>query len=163
MKTQTIASTTALKVLNARGVSYSLHEFEHDPAVRRYGTEAADRLGVEYGRVFKTLMILVDGKPTIALVPVSGRLDLKAAASAAGGRKAQLAGVAETERRTGYHTGGVSPFGQRRKHPVIADRTMSDYATVFVSAGKRGLQVELDPEDVVSLTQAKVERIAAID
>ena len=162
MKTQT-ASTTALKVLNVKGVSYSLHEFEHDPAARRYGTEAADKLGVEYGRVFKTLMILVDGKPVIALVPVSGQLDLKAAASIAGGRKAQLAGVAETERRTGFTTGGVSPFGQRRQHPVIADRTISDYATVFVSAGKRGLQVEMQPEDVVSLTQATIGRIATLD
>lgn len=157
------AATPALRVLNLAGVEYGVQEFEHDPRIRRYGTEAAEKLGVETNRVFKTLMILVDGEPVTALVPVCGQLDLKALASAVGGKKAQLAGIAETERRTGYQTGGVSPFGQRRSSPVVIDRTVDDHATVFVSAGRRGLEIEMRPEDLAMLTDARIAKIAAID
>ncbi len=152
-----------MRVLNLAGVEYSVHEFEHDPNVRRYGTEASEKLGVDSGRVFKTLMILVDGDPITALVPVSGQLDLKALASAIGGKKAQLAGVAETERRTGYPTGGVSPFGQRRTSPVVVDRTAEDFETVYVSGGRRGLEIEMRPADLVLLTDARIAKIAALD
>ncbi|NNV09224.1 aminoacyl-tRNA deacylase, partial [Geobacillus sp. MMMUD3] len=114
-------------------------------------------------QVFKTLMIQVDGSPVTALVPVSGQLDLKALASARGAKKAQLAGVAETERRTGYPVGGVSPFGQLHAVPVVIDRTALEHASVFVSAGRRGLEIEIRPEDLVMLTNAQVAKIAALD
>ena len=157
------AATPAVRVLNLAGIDYSLRSFDHDPATRRYGSEAADKLGVSSDRVFKTLMIQVDSQPVTALVPVSGQLDLKALASARGAKKAQLAGVAETERRTGYPVGGVSPFGQRHAVPVVIDRTALDHSNVFVSAGRRGLEIEIRPEDLVIITNAQVAKIAALD
>lgn len=157
------AATPAVRVLNLAGVEYSLHSFDHDPSTRRYGSEAADKLGVSSDQVFKTLMIQVDGAPVTALVPVSGQLDLKGLASARGAKKAQLAGVAETERRTGYPVGGVSPFGQRHAAPVVIDRTALEHSSVFVSAGRRGLEIEIRPEDLVMLTNAQVGKIAALD
>ena len=156
-------ATPAVRVLNLAGIDYSLRSFEHDPATRRYGSDAADKLGVSSDQVFKTLMIQVDGTPVTALVPVSGKLDLKALASARGAKKAQLSGVAETERRTGYPVGGVSPFGQRHAVPVVVDRTALDHSAVFVSAGRRGLEIEIRPEDLVMLTNAQVAKIAALD
>ncbi|WP_349829212.1 Cys-tRNA(Pro) deacylase [Brevibacterium litoralis] len=157
------ASTPALRVLTMAGVDYTVHDFEHDPSTRRYGSEAADKLGVDGHRVFKTLFILVDGEPVNALVPVTGQLDLKALAAARGGKKAQLAGIAETERRTGYVTGGVSPFGQRSTTPVVVDRSAEDHDTIYVSAGKRGLEIEIRPGDLVMLANAQVAKIATLD
>lgn len=156
-------ATPALRVLNLAGVEYRVHDFEHDPNVRRYGTEAAQKLGVESGRVFKTLIIMVDGEPFSALVPVSGQLDLKLLAQATGGKKAQLAGIATSERRTGYPTGGISPFGQRNSCPVVIDHSANDHETIFVSAGKRGLEIEIRPTDLIMITDARVDRIAALD
>ncbi|WP_101653208.1 Cys-tRNA(Pro) deacylase [Brevibacterium ihuae] len=157
------SATPALRVLNLAGVEYSVHEFDHDPAVRRYGTEAAEQLGTDPARILKTLMLLVDTEPVVALLPVSGQLDLKALASVVGGKKAHLAGIAETERRTGYVSGGVSPFGQRSASPVIVDRTAHDFETVFVSAGRRGMEIELRPDDLVMLTNARIGKIANLD
>ncbi|GAA4384344.1 Cys-tRNA(Pro) deacylase [Nocardia zapadnayensis] len=157
------SATPALRVLNLAGVEYSVHEFDHDPAVRRYGPEAVEQLGTDSARVFKTLMILVDAEPVIALVPVSGQLDLKALAGVLGGKKAHLAGIAETERRTGYVAGGVSPFGQRNASPVVLDRTAQDFSTVFVSAGRRGMEIEIRPDDLVMLTNARIGKIANLD
>ena len=157
------AATPAVRVLNLAGIDYSLRSFDHDPAARRYGSEAADKLGVSSDQVFKTLMIQVDGAPVTALVPVSGQLDLKGLASARGAKKAQLSGVAETERRTGYPVGGVSPFGQRHAVPVVIDRTALEHSAVFVSAGRRGLEIEIRPEDLVMLTNAQVAKIATLD
>lgn len=157
------AATPALRVLNLAGVEYRVHEFDHDPNIRRYGSEAAEKLGVDSGRVFKTLIILVDNEPFSALVPVSGQLDLKLLAQTTGGKKAQLAGVAVSERRTGYPTGGISPFGQRNSCPVVLDQTANDYETIFVSAGRRGLEIEIKPADLIMLTDARVDRIAALD
>ncbi|GAA4283188.1 Cys-tRNA(Pro) deacylase [Brevibacterium daeguense] len=157
------SATPALRVLNLAGIEYSIHEFEHDPAVRRYGARAAEALGADTDRVLKTLMVYVDEEPVIALVPVSGQLDLKALAAATGGKKARLAGVAETERRTGYVTGGVSPFGQRQTSPIFLDRSVHEHGTVFVSAGRRGMEIELRPDDLVMLTNARVAKIAALD
>ncbi|MGO3894205.1 Cys-tRNA(Pro) deacylase [Brevibacterium aurantiacum] len=159
----TSAATPAVRVLNLAGIEYTLHSFDHDPSTRRYGSEAADKLGVGSDQVFKTLMIQVDGAPVTALVPVSWQLDLKGLASARGAKKAQLAGVAETERRTGYPVGGVSPFGQRHAVPVVIDRTALEHSSVFVSAGRRGLEIEIRPEDLVMLTNAQVGKIAALD
>jgi Cys-tRNA(Pro)/Cys-tRNA(Cys) deacylase len=157
------SATPALRVLNLAGIEYSVHEFEHDPAVRRYGAEAAEALGVNTSRILKTLMVNVDEEPVIALVPVSGQLDLKALSSVTGGKRARLAGIAETERRTGYPTGGVSPFGQRQTSPIVLDRSVHEHDTVFVSAGRRGMEIELRPDDLVMLTNARVAKIATLD
>lgn len=160
---RTAAATPALRVLNLAGIDYSIHEFDHDPATRRYGSEAAEKLGVDSRRIFKTLMVLVDGDPITALVPVSGQLDLKALASAVGGKKAALAGLAQAERRTGYVAGGVSPFGQRSASPVVVDASAEDCESIFVSAGRRGLEIEIRPRDAVMITNARVAKIAALD
>lgn len=156
-------ATPALRILNIAGAQYQVHEFQHDPHVRAYGTEAAQALGVEAGRVFKTLVISVDGELVNAIVPVSGQLDLKSLAQAAGGKKAELAGLAEAERRTGYVTGGVSPLGQRKQLPVIADQTVKEHETIFVSGGRRGLEVEMTPAVFLELTQATLAKIATLD
>ena len=156
-------ATPAIRVLAGAGIKHRIHEYEHDPNNRRYGTEAVQALGVPATRVFKTLVISVDGRLVNAVVPVSGQLDLKAIASACGGKKAQLTGIAETERRTGYMIGGVSPFGQRSSAPVVMDLSAQDFSTVYVSAGRRGLEIELRPDDLVMLTNAQVARIASLD
>ncbi|WP_291798970.1 MULTISPECIES: Cys-tRNA(Pro) deacylase [Brevibacterium] len=162
-QTKVAAATPAIRVLSLAGVEFSVHEFDHDPAARRYGSEACEKLGVEPSRVLKTLHILVDSTPVNALVPVSGQLDLKALASAAGGKKAVLAGIAEAERRTGYVTGGISPMGQRASLPLFIDESAVAHSTVLVSAGRRGLELELRPTDLVMITNATVARIANLD
>lgn len=157
------SATPALRVLNLAGVEYSLHRFDHDPGVRGFGSEAVEKLGFSSDRVFKTLMITVDDSMVTAIVPVSGQLDLRALASAAGGKKATLAGIAEAERRTGYPTGGISPFGQRQSSPVVVDRSAKDHRTILVSAGRRGMEIEISPDDLVMLTNAEVGKIANLD
>jgi Cys-tRNA(Pro)/Cys-tRNA(Cys) deacylase len=131
-----------------------VHDYDHDPRSESYGEEAATALGIAPDRVFKTLLAEVDGVLTVAVVPVSGQLDLKALARAVGGRKASMADPKAAERATGYVVGGISPLGQRRKHPTVVDATALDHPTVFVSAGRRGLEVELAPADLVRLTAA---------
>jgi Cys-tRNA(Pro)/Cys-tRNA(Cys) deacylase len=156
-------ATPALRILNASGMAYEVHEFEHDPNVRQYGPEAAHALGVSADRVFKTLVISVDGALVNAIVPVSGQLDLKALAQAAGGKRAELAGLAEAERTTGYVAGGVSPLGQRKQLPVVADHTIKDHETIFVSGGRRGLDIELTPTAFLEITNATCAKIATLD
>jgi Cys-tRNA(Pro)/Cys-tRNA(Cys) deacylase len=135
-------------------VTFEVHAYDHDPAAQSYGTEAAEAMGVPPERVFKTLLADVDGKLTVAVVPVSGQLDLKALAAAVGGKKAAMADPAAAERTTGYVLGGISPLGQRKKLPTVVDESALDYETVFCSAGKRGLEIELAPADLVRLTSA---------
>jgi Cys-tRNA(Pro)/Cys-tRNA(Cys) deacylase len=137
-----------------RQVVHRVHEYEHDPRAESYGAEAADALGVEPARVFKTLVAEVDGRLTVAVVPVSGSLDLKALASAAGGKRAVMADPAAAERSSGYVLGGISPLGQRRPLCTVVDASALGYPTVFCSAGRRGLEVELAPADLVALTSA---------
>ncbi|GAB3057436.1 Cys-tRNA(Pro) deacylase [Sediminivirga luteola] len=157
------AATPALRVLSMAGASYTLHQFEHNPHARSLGHEVCSQLGVDPERVLKTLMISVDDTLVTAVVPVSGQLDLRALASAVGGKRAQLAGIAEAERRTGYVRGGTSPLGQRNPSPTVVDITALDYETVLVSAGRRGMEIELSPHDLVLLTNAQVARIANLD
>lgn len=147
--------------LAAAGVEHTAHPYEHDPSsTLGYGLEAAHALGVEPERVFKTLMAEVDGELTVAVVPVTCTLDLKALAAARGRKKAQMAQVAVAERATGYVAGGISPLGQRHAHPTVIDESADLFGTIFVSGGRRGLDVELAPADLVRLTGAQVADIA---
>ncbi|MFF5636739.1 Cys-tRNA(Pro) deacylase [Streptomyces sp. NPDC012825] len=148
--------TPATVALTAAGTPFTVHAYEHDPAAPSYGEEAAEALGVSPDRVFKTLVADVDGELTVAVVPVAGRLDLKALASAVGGKRAAMADPAAVERTTGYVRGGISPLGQRKRLRTVLDSSASDHATVCVSAGRRGLEVELSPADLAALTSAVV-------
>ena len=153
--------TRAVQALQRAGVAHTLHPYDHDPRTESYGLEAAEVLGVEQTRVFKTLLADADGRLVVAVVPVSGRLDLKALARAVGARKATMADPAAAQRATGYVVGGISPLGQKRPHPTVVDASALDHDTVLVSAGRRGLDVELAPGDLVSLTAATTAPIAA--
>lgn len=148
--------TPATVTLTAAGTEYTLHAYDHDPAAASYGEEAAEALGVTPDRVFKTLVAEVDGELTVAVVPVSGSLDLKALAAAVGGKRATMADPAAAERATGYVRGGISPLGQRRHLRTVLDASASAHATVCVSAGRRGLEVELAPGALAGLTAAVV-------
>jgi len=155
------SGTPALAALAAAGVAHTTHPYEHDPAsTLGYGLEAAHALGVEPDRVFKTLLAVVDGELTVAIVPVTCTLDLKSLAAACGAKKAVMAEVAVAERVTGYVAGGISPLGQRQTHPTVIDESVELYDTVFVSGGRRGLDVELAPADLVRLTDATLADIA---
>lgn len=149
-------STPATVALERAGVPYAVHTYEHDPAATSYGLEAAERLGVEPRSVFKTLLAEVEGSLVVGIVPVTGQLDLKALASAVGGKRATMANPAAAERSTGYVVGGISPLGQRRRLPTVVDTSALDHATVHVSGGRRGLEVELAPADLVALLGATV-------
>lgn len=152
--------TPATVALTRAGIDFTLHPYEHDPRAESYGLEAADALGVEPERVFKTLMASLDGKLVVGIVPVTGQLDLKALARALGGTKAQMADVAAAERATGYVAGGISPVGQKRSHPTVLDESAAAYETVYVSGGRRGLDLELAPADLVEITDATTAPIA---
>ncbi|MEU0137868.1 Cys-tRNA(Pro) deacylase [Streptomyces sp. NPDC006296] len=146
--------TPATVALTAAGTAYTVHSYAHDPSSPSYGEEAAEALGVSAERVFKTLVADVDGALVVAVVPVAGSLDLKALASAVGGKRAAMADPAAAERSTGYVRGGISPLGQRRRLPTVLDASAGSHATICVSAGRRGLEVELSPSDLAALTEA---------
>ncbi|MFJ9538037.1 Cys-tRNA(Pro) deacylase [Streptomyces sp. NPDC101225] len=148
--------TPATVALTAAGTTYTVHSYDHDPSHPSYGEEAAEAMGVAPDRVFKTLVADVDGTLTVAVVPVAGQLDLKALASAVGGKRAAMADPSLAERTTGYVRGGISPLGQRRKLPTVLDASAGAHSTICVSAGRRGLEVELSPEDLAALTGAVV-------
>lgn len=166
-KTKKISSgstgTPATTALTAAGTAFTVHSYDHDPAAASYGEEAARALGVEPGRVFKTLVASVDDRLTVAIVPVSATLDLKALAAAVGGKRATMADPAAAERTTGYVRGGISPLGQRKRLPTALDASADAHETIHVSAGRRGLEVELSPKDLASLTDAVVAPIARFD
>jgi Cys-tRNA(Pro)/Cys-tRNA(Cys) deacylase len=147
-------------LLSRQKIAHSLHRYEHDPRGTAYGLEASAALGVPPERVFKTLVAAVDEKLTVAVVPVSGSLDLKALAGAAGGKKARMADPAAAERATGYVTGGISPLGQRRPLPVVIDASALDFDTIFCSAGQRGLEIEIAPAELIRAAGAVVAPIA---
>ncbi|HWG25750.1 Cys-tRNA(Pro) deacylase [Actinospica sp.] len=148
------AGTPATVVLTKANVPFTAYSYDHDPASGSFGTEAAEAMGVAPERVFKTLLADVDGKLTVAVVPVSGSLDLKALASAVGGKKAAMADPAAAERTTGYVLGGISPLGQRKQLRTVVDESALGFETVFCSGGRRGFEVELAPGDLVRLTAA---------
>lgn len=163
--------TRALEVVRAAGVAHAVHEYESPPQAssrdrdRRphYGPEAAAALGVDPARVFKTLVASADGRLVAAIVPVDGELDLKALAAVVGARRAAMADPAEAERATGYVVGGISPIGHRRRLPAVLDASADDHATVLVSGGRRGLQIELAPADLARLAGATSAPIARRD
>jgi Cys-tRNA(Pro)/Cys-tRNA(Cys) deacylase len=146
--------TPATLALTAAGIAFEARAYEHDPRAESYGLEAAEALGADPATVFKTLMASLDGRLVVGIVPVSGQLDLKALARALGGSKAVMADVAAAERATGYVAGGISPIGQKRAHPTVLDESALAHATVLVSGGRRGLDVELAPHDLVAITGA---------
>ncbi|HLU32841.1 MAG TPA: Cys-tRNA(Pro) deacylase [Natronosporangium sp.] len=152
--------TPATALLRQQGVAHTLHPYQVSPDTPDYGRVVAETLGVPPDRVFKTLVAEVDGALTVAVVPVTGELDLKALATATGGKKAAVADRAAAERATGYVRGGISPFGQRRRLPTVVDTSVTASDTVYVSAGRRGLQVALAPADLIRLTGATLAPIA---
>jgi Cys-tRNA(Pro)/Cys-tRNA(Cys) deacylase len=152
--------TPALTVLVNQGINHQVHEYRHDPEVASYGLEAAEALGQPPQRVFKTLVAEVDGALSVGIVPVIAQLDLKALATALAGKRAKLAGTAQAEKATGYVAGGISPLGQKRGLPVVLDRSALDFDTIYCSGGRRGLEIELAPSDLVALTKATVAHIA---
>lgn len=149
-----MAATRAIAACEKARVAHTVHEYEHDPRAESYGLEAADAMGVDPARVFKTLLALADDRLVVALVPVDLMLDLKAVARAAGAKRAVMAPAAQAERATGYVVGGISPLGQTKRLPTFVDDSAAALATMFVSAGRRGLEVELAPADLLAITGA---------
>ncbi|MEU5806977.1 Cys-tRNA(Pro) deacylase [Streptomyces sp. NPDC047718] len=154
------AATPAIVALTAAGADFTTHAYEHDPAHPSYGQEAAEAMGVSPDQVFKTLVTDADGVLTVAVVPVSGSLDLKALASAVGAKKAVMADPSLAERTTGYVVGGISPLGQRKRLRTVVDSSAEGHPTICVSAGRRGLEVELAPATLAALTAATLAPIA---
>lgn len=147
------SGTPATVLLDRAGVWYRAHAYQHDPAVTNFGAEAAELLGVDPARVFKTLLAEVDGSLVVAIVPVLGTLDLKRLASAADGKRAAMADPLLAQRKTGYVVGGISPLGQKTRLPCFLDQSALRSETVFVSGGRRGFDIELAPDDLLTLTQ----------
>ena len=152
--------TRATQLLARLGIAHSIHRYDHDPRHPSFGQEASEALGVAAARVFKTLIADVDGQLTVAVVPVSGSLDLKALATVVGGKKAAMAEAAQAEKASGYVTGGIAPLGLRRQLPVVVDESALAYSTVFCSAGQRGMEIELAPADLVAAAGASTAPIA---
>ena len=153
--------TTATMALERAKIPFTLHEYAHDPRHESYGAEASEALGVSPNRVFRTLVAEVDGALVTGVVPVEGQLDLKALAAARGGKKAAMAQVAAAERATGYVAGGISPVGQKKRLRVVVDASALELETMFCSGGRRGLQIEVAPADLVRAAGATVAPIAA--
>ena len=146
--------TPAILAAERAGIVHRVHGYEHEPDAPSYGLEAAEKLDVEAARVFKTLVVDADGTPTVAVVPVASELDLRVL-----GKRALLAKPADAERITGYVTGGISPLGQRRRLPTLLDESALAFDTIYVSAGRRGLELELVPADLLSLTGGEARQL----
>ncbi|TCC65826.1 Cys-tRNA(Pro) deacylase [Kribbella pittospori] len=159
-KSRQSQGTPATVALTKAKVEFSTHTYDHDPAAKSFGLEAAEALGLAAEQVFKTLLVEVDGRLTVGVVPVDKQLDLKAIAAAAGGKKAVMADPAAAERTTGYVVGGISPIGQKRALPTVVDSTAIEHAKVYVSGGRRGLDIGLSPADLITVTKAATAAIA---
>jgi Cys-tRNA(Pro)/Cys-tRNA(Cys) deacylase len=149
-------ATPAIAAATRAGISFAVHEYEHDPRTPSYGLEAAEKLGLDARRVFKTLVADVSGTLTVAVVPVEAQLDLRAL-----GKRVRLADTRDAERATGYVAGGISPLGQRRLLPTVLDESALAFETIHVSAGRRGLELELAPVDLIALTGARTAAVAS--
>lgn len=159
-KQKNSAGTPATVALTKARMAHTVHAYEHAEDTTSYGDEAAAQLGVDPNRIFKTLVAEVAGRLTVAVVPVAHQLDLKALARAVGAKRAEMADPAAAQRSSGYVLGGISPIGQRTALPTVIDESALGFATVFVSAGRRGLQVELAPADLIAITRATSAPIA---
>lgn len=148
--------TPAIVTAERAGVAFTVHEYTHDPKAGSYGLEAAEKLGVDAARVFKTLVVDVDGTLTVAIVPAAAQLDLKEL-----GKRVTMADPRLAERTTGYVAGGISPLGQRKRLPTVIDESALEFETIHVSAGRRGLEIELAPSDLLELTGGQSRRIAS--
>jgi Cys-tRNA(Pro)/Cys-tRNA(Cys) deacylase len=158
-KQKTAAGTPATVALSRAAVPFTVHAYDHDPAAPSYGLEAAAALGLDPATVFKTLLADVDGSLVVGIVPVTGQLDLKALAAAVGGKKAVMADPTAAERVTGYVVGGISPIGQKRRLPTVLDDSAAEHTVVYVSGGRRGLDVGIAPDDLARITGAVRARI----
>lgn len=147
--------TPAVAAAKRAGIAFTLHEYEHDPRAESYGLEAAEKLALDPARVFKTLVADVDGQLTVCVLPVAEQLDLRAL-----GKRAKLAERADAERATGYVAGGISPLGQRKRLPLLLDESAAAHQTIHVSAGRRGLEIELAPADLLRLAGGRTARLA---
>ncbi|AMB58206.1 Cys-tRNA(Pro) deacylase [Microterricola viridarii] len=154
------AGTPATVALGQAGIHFTPHLYHHDAAATNFGLEAAEKLGLDPERVFKTLLADADGQLVVGIVPVTGTLDLKALAAALGAKKAVMADVALAERKTGYVVGGISPIGQKQAHPTVIDESAILFDTVFVSGGRRGFDIELSPDDLAAVTAGRFAPIA---
>jgi Cys-tRNA(Pro)/Cys-tRNA(Cys) deacylase len=153
--------TRATKTLEQAGIAFTLHTYDYDPAASRIGLQAAEALGEEPGRVLKTLMALVDGKPVCVIVPSDREVSMKKLAAAFGGKSAEMMKPADAERISGYKTGGISPFGQTRKVPAAIEAQALTHDLIYINGGQRGLQVRLKAQDLVSALGAAVALIVA--
>ena len=149
------ASTPAIVALQESGTPFAVHEYAHDPDETAFGAEAAAALRLDPDRVFKTLVADVDGQLVVACLPVSSQLSLKALAAAVGAKRAQMADPKAAERTTGYVIGGISPLGQRKELSTVIDDSALNHSTVFVSGGRRGMDIELSPGDLIKATRAR--------
>jgi Cys-tRNA(Pro)/Cys-tRNA(Cys) deacylase len=149
--------TPAISAVTKAGIPFVIHEYKHAASAPSYGMEAAAALGVDPGRVFKTLIVsLGNERLAVAIVPVRKKLDLKAIAVALGTKKAAMADSTDAERATGYVLGGISPLGQRKRLPVVIDRSVLGHESIYVSVGRRGLEIELAPRNLIQLVSAKI-------
>ena len=152
--------TPAINAVKKKKVTYKVHQYTHDPSHDSYGKEAAEKLGIAEERVYKTLVVQLDkGSLTVAIIPVSSMLSMKQIAKAAGAKKAAMADKEQVERSTGYILGGVSPLGQKKRLVTVIDSSAKAFPTIFVSAGRRGLDIELNPADLAALTSASFAEI----
>jgi Cys-tRNA(Pro)/Cys-tRNA(Cys) deacylase len=149
--------TPATRAAKAAGITYTLHEYDHDPRAESYAGEAAEALGLDPRRVFKTLVVSVGDELAVAIVPAVDQLDLKAV-----GKRAAMADTGRAEKVTGYVAGGISPLGQRKRLATFLDGSARGFDTIFVSAGRRGLEIELAPDDLAALTAADVRPLARV-
>jgi Cys-tRNA(Pro)/Cys-tRNA(Cys) deacylase len=153
--------TPAIQRAREAKIHFEIHRYEHDPGAESYGEEAADKLGIAYDQVFKTLIVSLDQKQlAVAVVPVARKLDLKAFAEILSAKKASMAAQKDAERATGYVLGGISPLGQKKKLRTVIDSSAVTHASIFVSAGKRGLEIELSPGDLAQLVGGQFAAIA---
>lgn len=154
-------ATRATKMLEQAGIAFSLHSYDYDPSAESIGRAAAEAIGADPGQVFKTLMVLADGKPACVIAPSSGEVSMKRAAAALGAKSAAMMKPAEAERLTGYKVGGISPFGQTKRVPVVIDETAILWDAIFINGGQRGLQVRLTATDAAEVLGATLADISA--
>ncbi len=149
-------TTRATQALQQARVAFTVHAYEYDPNAERIGLQAAEAMGADPNAVLKTLMVQIDGKPACVVVPSDMEVNLKKLAAVLGGKAAQMMKPADAERITGYHVGGISPFGQKKRVPTVIEETALQHAEVFMNGGQRGLQVKLKPQDAAAVLEAKV-------